>query len=184
MQSRAARAGVFTLAAVVLTAGCTSASVGTHSSPGPADPVRGGSTHLSTTQGSAGVTVPATAYLSVIQAYFPYATPTRSAAAKIPQRLHFAVTDRQTIARLAAMINALPRSADKLPSSCPEALGPAFELDFGDGPGKAPRAQVSILCFGVMVSLGAHDEPILSDTGSPGADRFLNTIASLLSDQK
>lgn len=172
---------MFALAAAVLTAGCTSASSG--AGGGPTVTTQADTAHLSTTQGADGGLMPATAYLSVSQNYFPVGTPTRFAGAKIPQTLHLAVTDRQTIARLAAMINALPRSANQEPGSCPEAWGPAFELDFGDAPGDAPRAQVSILCFGVMVSIGAHSEPILSDTSSPSADQFLKTIATLLPDQ-
>lgn len=121
--------------------------------------------------------MPATAYLSVVENYFA----DTSARPTPPTPLRFAVTDASTIARLAALINSLPTSPNQnIITPCPSALAPAYELDFQAAKDASPVAEVSIECFGVMLTVRGHGEPILSDSASPGEASFLRSVASLL----
>jgi len=74
--------------------------------------------------------VPATAYLRVVQNYnLPHQSP-RTAG---PYSLTYDVTDKKVIARLAAMISALPVAPDQnIAVPCASSMGPAYELDFRD----------------------------------------------------
>src|SRR5262245_28191925 len=58
--------------------------------------------------------VPVTAYLTVTENYFAGAS-----AASDPVPLKFTVTDRQTITRLAALINGLPTAPKQTVTPCP-----------------------------------------------------------------
>jgi hypothetical protein len=121
--------------------------------------------------------IAAAAYLSVTENYFAHAT-----AALGQGPLRFAVTDQRTIARLAALIDSLPTAPDQVMSPCPSSMAPAYGLEFRDAKDTAPVAEVSMMCFGVMVTVQGHGEPILSYPTSPsGEASFLSSVSSLLS---
>lgn len=120
--------------------------------------------------------VPATAYLSVVQHYFPGVT----LQGPGPQSASYAVTDKQIIARLAALINAVPVAPEpNIIAPCPSSLGPAFLLDFRDSATAAPAAEVAIVCFGVIVTVHGRQEPVLS-AGTAGNGQLLGTVVELL----
>ena len=128
---------------------------------------------------TAASTVPATTYLSVAENYFPNATEAPSTG-KVP--LRFDVTDQHTIAQLTALINALPTAPrQNIITPCPSSLAPAYELDFLDAKNSTPVAEVSIRCFGVMVTVHGQSEPILSGAVPGSKVSLLSSVSSLLS---
>jgi hypothetical protein len=171
-QTSIVRAAAFACAIALIATGCAATELASNNSTVSVSGNAG--------KGSGTGEIPATAYLSVVQNYFGASVPARNPGTP---RSRYAVTDRQTIARLAALINALPTSPQQngiVP--CPSALSPAYELDFQNAKGDAaPAAEVSIECFGVMVTVHGQREPILSDSASPGAASFLASVASILS---
>jgi hypothetical protein len=159
--SSTAHAAALACAIALLAAACTS------SAPAAPDAIKSASSEIS-----------ATAYLSVIENYFPGTAATRAPG---NQTLRFAVTDQRTIAQLAALFEALPTAPNQnIISPCPGSMAPAYELDFQDSKNSTPVAEFSIQCFGVMVSVHGQDEPILSDPTSPGKPSLLSSVSSLL----
>ena len=154
-----ARTAALALAMALLAVGCTSSGNG---------------------DGGGGGEVPVTAYVSVVDNYNP-----KTATTQAPDmwQLKYAVTDEQTIAKLAQLINALPVAPNQdIVHSCPSSLSPAYQLDFQSSATAAPSAEVSIMCFGVMVTLRGHgDEPIRSGTvPSAAVSSVLQNVAGLL----
>lgn len=139
-----------------------------------------GCTASSNGRGGGGA-VPVTAYVSVVDNYDP-----QTAASQAPDmwQLKYAVTDKQTITKLAALINALPAAPNQnVVHPCPSSLSPAYHLDFQSSATASPTAEVSITCFGVMVTLRGHDEPIRSGSVPPDdAGSVLRNVAGLLAD--
>ena len=128
--------------------------------------------------GSGSGEVPATTYLSVAENYFPNATEAPTPG-KTP--LRFDVTDQQTIARLAALIDALPTAPQQnIITPCPSSLAPAYELDFQDAKNTMPVAEISIECFGVMVTVHGQSKPILSGVVPDSKVSLLSSVGSLL----
>jgi hypothetical protein len=170
-QAAAARAAALGLAIALVSAGCASS-----------DPASTGTVALSSGNGNGSGSgsggVPATAYVSVVENYFP-----EGAASRAPGswQLKYAVTNEQTITKLAKLINALPTAPNQnIEIPCTSSMAPAYKLDFQDSQGASPVAEVSIECFGVMVTLRGHDEPIRSDSVPPGEASFLQNVAALL----
>jgi hypothetical protein len=121
----------------------------------------------------AGDTVPATAYLAATLS--PGGNPPGA-----PRTV--AVTDRAVIAKIAALVNALPTAAQGGVYSCPAAQGGDLALAFGASASSAPLARVDILlsgCQGVTVTLGHTAEPGLDDTGGT-PPYFPDAVAALL----
>ncbi len=162
-------------------AGCSAAAASSTGSAGSTS----STSHVGSTGGTSSaagkgnndrVPVPATAYLSVVQHYNLPDQASRGPG----YELTYAVTDKQVIARLAAMINALPVASDQnIAVPCTSTMGPAYQLDFQDSKAAQPTAEVSILCFGVDVTVGSHQEPTLS-MGPMGDTRFLGEVGALL----
>jgi len=83
---------------------------------------------------------------------------------------------------LAALFEALPTAPNQnIIAPCPSSMAPAYELDFQDAKNTTPVTEVSIQCFGVMVTVHGYNEPILSDPTSPGKPSLLSSVSSLLS---
>ncbi|MFL6112735.1 MAG: hypothetical protein ACJ786_15490 [Catenulispora sp.] len=124
-----------------------------------------------------------TAYVSVTDNY-NYNLEGTVSRAPGRRRLEYAVTNEQTITKLAELINALPAAPNQdIVVPCTSSLGPAYKLDFQDSQGAAPVAEVSIVCFGVMVSVHGHNEPIRGDSIPPGdTGSVLQNVAALLAD--
>lgn len=161
-RSSTAHTAALTCAIALLTAGCAS------SAPAATDAIKSASSEIS-----------ATAYLSVIENYFP-----KTAATRAPgnQPLRFAITDQRTIAQLAALFEALPTAPNQnIISPCPSSMAPAYELDFQDAKNSTAVAEFSIQCFGVLVTVHGQNEPILSDPTTPGKPSLLSSVSSLLS---
>ncbi|WP_194894519.1 hypothetical protein [Catenulispora pinisilvae] len=114
--------------------------------------------------------------MSVIENYFPAPEPSKY---PVPEQKRFAVTDKQAITRLAAMVNALPVAKDVVITPCSSQFAPAYELDFGASARTATIAQVSVECFGVMVTVDGKSKPTLS-LASVGEDQFLREVGSVL----
>lgn len=94
--------------------------------------------------------------------------------------MSYDVTDKQVIARLAAMINALPVApSSNVEVPCTSSMGPAYQLDFRDSKTAPATAEVAIVCFGVLVTVRSHQEPTRS-MGSMGDTRFLQEVGALL----
>jgi hypothetical protein len=170
-QASTARAVALACAIALSAAGCASTG------PASTDAVKAVSSSGGGSSSGSGP-VPATAYLSVTQNYFANAAtapPTGMA------RLRYAVTDQRTIARLAALINALPVDPRQQIDPCPSSLAPAYELDFQSAKNTKPVAEIAIVCFGVMVTLHGQNKPFLNDSTPPGKTSFLAAVTSLLS---
>lgn len=120
--------------------------------------------------------MPVTPYVSVIENYFPVPEPSKYPG---PEQKRFAVTDKQVITRLAAMVNALPVAKGVVMTPCAAQLAPAYELDFGASAGTATVAQVSVECFGVLVTVDGKSKPTLS-LASVGQQQFLREVGSVL----
>jgi hypothetical protein len=119
----------------------------------------------------------AAGYVSVTENYFADVT-----AARGHGPLRFAVTNRRMIARLAALIDSLPTAPNQVMTPCPSSMAPAYDLDFRDAKDAASVAEVSLMCFGVMVTVHGRGGPILSYPTSPsGEASFLSSVSSLLS---
>jgi hypothetical protein len=179
-QASTARAVALACAIALSAAGCassgpasTAAAVVTSGSGG-GNAGSGGSSGGGTRGGG---DVPTTAYLSVTENYFADAAvvaPTGMA------RLRYAVTDQRTIARLAALINALPTDPRPEINPCPSALAPAYELDFQSAKDAKPVAEVAVVCFGVYVTVNGQREQLLNDATAAGKTSFLAAVTSLL----
>lgn len=158
-QALASRTAALALATAVLAAGCTSSGNGEV-------PVT-----------AAGV--PVTAAVSVIDNYDP-----ETAASQAPDmwQVKYAVTDEQTITKLAELINSLPTAPNQnVVHPCPSSLSPAYQLDFQSSASATPTAVVSIMCFGVMVTLPGHDEAIRVGSAPPDdMGSVLRNVAALL----
>lgn len=116
--------------------------------------------------------IPATAYLSVTEYYPIKGSPTPEQGS-----LTYAVTDQRTIARFAALVESLPRSSSQMITPCPLSARLAYVLNFQqDAKDATPVAQVSTECFGVMVTVHEHREPILGNEAG-----FLRGVTTLLS---
>jgi hypothetical protein len=168
-QAATARTAALALAIALLFTGCASS--------GPATTA---TSALSSGNGrGSGDKIPVTAYMSVVENYNPDRTASRGPG---PWQLKYAVTNEQTITKLAELIDAVPTAPDQnIMVPCPSSLAPAYELDFRDSEGASPVAEVSIECFGVMVTLRGHDEPIRSDSVPPNnASSVLQKVARLL----
>ncbi|WP_370353416.1 hypothetical protein [Catenulispora sp. EB89] len=121
--------------------------------------------------------MPATAYLRVVQNYNVPVQSTRTAG---PYSLTYDVTDKKVIARLAAMISALPVAPDQnIAVPCTSSMGPAYELDFRDSKNAPDTADAAIVCFGVDVTVGSHLEPTRT-MGPMGDTHFLSEVEALL----
>ena len=122
--------------------------------------------------GGGGDQIPATAYLSVTEYYPIKGSPTPEQGS-----LTYAVTDQRTIARFAALVESLPRSSSQMITPCPLSATLAYVLNFQqDAKDATPVAQVSTECFGVMVTVHEHREPILGNEAG-----FLRGVTTLLS---
>lgn len=158
----AGRAAFLIPLAALVAAGCTSA--------GTASTASFAGTHPHSQ--AEGVLV--TAYLGVEQNYGV------QDAKGYPGQLRYSVTDRKTIEELTALINALPVSPNQGITPCPEQMAPAFDLDFADTKGGKAIDEVSLQCFGVMVTIGGHELPIRSDSASSGGTSFIQRVQALL----
>ncbi|MBS2551520.1 hypothetical protein KGQ19_32095 [Catenulispora sp. NL8] len=78
------------------------------------------------------------------------------------------------------MIDTLPPAKGRVVMiPCSSSLAPAYELDFGDSAGAAPVAEVSVECFGVLVTVDGKSKPTLS-LDSVGEEQFLSEVGSVL----
>ena len=178
-QASNVRAAALACALALLAVGCASGgSASKDSAVSVSTSSGGGGLGNAGSSGGSSEKVFATAYLSVTENYFADATvvPPKGMA---PVR--YAITDQRTIARLAALINSLPTDPRQEITPCPSSLAPAYELDFQSAKDAQPVAEVSIQCFGVMVTARGKNEPILSESAPPGAASFLAGVASILS---
>jgi hypothetical protein len=120
--------------------------------------------------------VPATAYLlATVQPVGGVAAP--EADARI-----LTVTDRATIAKLAGLINALPREVDSV-HSCPIDRGGKIVLAFKDSANGAARATVVIGlsgCPDVAVTVGGVQQPDLDPGAVTAKDGLSGEVAGLL----
>ena len=175
-QASTARAVALACAIALSAAGCAS-STGRAST----DAVVATSSSVGGNVGSSGRSsgdVPTAAYLSVTENYFANAAVVAPAGMA---RLKYAVTDQRTIARLAALINALPTDPRPKINPCPSALAPAYELDFQSAKDTKPVAEVTVVCFGVYVTVNGQREQLLNDSTAAGKMSFLAAVTSLLS---
>lgn len=166
------RAAFLIPVAALAAAGCTSAGpVATASESAPALTA---STAAARTEGAAGLTVPVTTYVSVVQ---NYDVPERNGA---PRRLQYTVTNPKTIAALGALIEGLQVSKSQEVHSCPEQMSAAFSLEFVDTKGGKPVVQADVTCFGVMMTVNGREEPIRAFPQPPGVWGLAEVIEALL----
>jgi hypothetical protein len=162
-------AAVLALAALAA-AGCDAGGSGPHSVTGAH------SIGVQSTPAHPVPAVPVSRYLSVVQYYGVH----NDQSGTLGQR-RFTVTDPAAIAKLAALIDALPVAPKQWIHPCISGMAPAYQLDFQDTKDAGAAMSVAIDCFGVVVSVGGHQEPMLSDSAtSVDVMAFLSQVQTLM----